>query len=143
MSCKPELSTVSSAASAVPVGGVIPLGSTVRKRGTKNCNCACPIDLAGNAIVISEPGYYQFVINATFTAPAAGNVGIAMLQNGVPVPGFSGVATIGTANTQVATITIGAPDVRVFCNGTPAAFTFVVSGVAANFSNVAVSAKKV
>ena len=143
MSCKPELSTVSSIASAVAVGGIIPLGSVVRKRGTKDCNCSFPIDLAGNSIVVSEQGYYQFIINATFTAPDPGNVTITMLQNGVPVAGFSGVSTIITANTQVATITIGAPDVRVFCNGVPSVFTFIVSGAAANFSNVAVSVKKI
>lgn len=143
MSCKPELSTVSSLASAVAVGGVIPLGSVARKRGTKDGNCTFPIDLAGNSIVISDQGYYQFIINATFTVPAPGNVTITLLQNGVPVAGFNATTTVSAADTQVATLTIGAPDVRVFCNGAPAAFAFVVSGVAANFSNVAVSVKKV
>lgn len=142
MSCRPELSTVSSLASAVAVNGTIPLGSVVRKRGTKNCNCVSPIDLSGNSIVISEEGYYSFRFTATFTAPVAGNVIIALLQNGVPVAGFNAATTITTANTQVASISIGAPDVRVFCNGVPAAFTFVVTGAAANFSNVAVAVNK-
>lgn len=143
MSCRPELSTVSSIASSVSVNGVIPLGSVVRKRGTKNCNCVSPIDLSGNSIVVSEPGYYDFDFTATFTAPTEGNVTISLYQNGVPVAGFTATTTIITADAQVASISISAPDVRVFCNGAPTAFTFVVTGTAANFSNVAVSVKKI
>lgn len=142
MSCRPELSTVSSLASAVAVGGIIPLGSIVRKRGTKNNCCESPIDLSGNSIVINEPGYYDFDFTATFTVPVAGNVTISLLQNGTPVAGFSATTTVAIATDQVSSISISAPDIRVFCNGTPSIFTFVVTGVAANFSNVAVSVNK-
>lgn len=139
MSCKPLLSTVNAASTAVAAGGTIPVGTVVRKRGVKD-NCGnCPVDVSGNGIVIRQSGYYRFVMNLTFTGAAAGNVTVSLLQNGVPVPGYTATTTITTAGTQVVTLTIGAPDIRVFCGSVPSIFTFAVSTTGITFSNFAVS----
>lgn len=147
MACRAEISTVNSTPATVAVGSTLPLGVVVRRFGnTKGCNgcCGVPVlNLSGtNAIVINESGYYDFNVNVTFTATTAGNVTITMLLNGVPVLGFTATTNIATATTQVATISIPAPDIRVFCNGTPATVSFVVSGIAITTSNIAVSAHK-
>lgn len=146
MSCRAEISTVNSTPATVAVGSTLPLGEVTRRFGnTKGCNgCCTPVlNLSGtNAIVINESGYYDFNVNVTFTAATTGNATITMLLNGVPVQGFTATTNIATATTQVATISIPAPDIRVFCNGTPATVSFVVSGVAITTSNIAVSAHK-
>lgn len=146
MSCKAEISTVNTTPATVAVGSTLPLGAVVRRFGnTKGCNgCCTPVlNLSGtNTIVINESGYYDFNVNVTFTATTAGNATITMLLNGVPVPGFIATTNIATATTQAATLTICAPDIRVFCNGTPATVSFIVSGIAITTSNIAVSAHK-
>ena len=87
--------------------------------------------------------YYDVDFNATFTAPVAGNVTISMLINGAPVAGFTATTTITTEATQVASVSISAPDIRVFCGNAPSTITFVVTGVEAIFSNVALSVNKI
>lgn len=72
-----------------------------------------------------------------------GDVTVTLLQNGIPVPGYTATTTITTATTQVANLALNAPDVRVFCGTTPAIFTLVVSGVGITTSNVAVSVLEV
>lgn len=146
MGCKAELSTVNTTAATVAVGSTLPLGAVTRRFGnTKGCNgCCTPVlNLSGtSAIVINESGYYDFDINVTFTSTATGNATITMFLNGVAVPGYTATTNIATATTQIATISIPAPDIRVFCNGTPATVSFVVSGIAITTSNIAVSAHK-
>lgn len=147
MACIPEISTVNAASTAVTVNNTIPLGTIVHQRGTrKGCNgcCSSVLDLVGtNSIAVRESGYYDVDFSATFTVPVAGNVTITMLLNGVQVPGFTATTTITTATTQVASLSISAPDIKVNCNGVPATITFVLSGVAATFGNVAVSVNQI
>lgn len=143
MACVAELSTVNAALTSVAVNNTIPLGNVVHQRGTRRgCNGCCNpvLDLAGtNSIIVRESGYYDVDFNATFIAPDPGNVTITMFLNGVPVAGFTGTVTITTAMTQVATLSISAPDIKINCNDAPATISFVVSGADATFSNVAVS----
>lgn len=142
MACVAELSTVNAALTSVAVNNTIPLGNVVHQRGTRRgCNGCCNpvLDLAGtNSIIVRESGYYDVDFNATFTAPDPGNVTITMFLNGVPVAGFTGTVTITTAITQVATLSISAPDIKINCNDVPATISFVVSDAAATFSNIAV-----
>lgn len=122
-------------ATLAAVGSTIPLGSTIRRKG-------CCISMNGSAINVAEPGYYDVDVSATFTAPVAGNVTVALLQEGVAVPGGTATTTITTPTTQVENIGITAT-IRVPCGAAPDALTLVVSGVAATFSNVAVRVTKV
>lgn len=142
MSCKPELSLVNAASTSVAVNTAINLGNSVRRRGIKNCG-DYPIDYNGAGIIINKPGYYRFMANLTFTSPSAGDVTVTLLQNGVPVPGYTATTTITTAATQVVNLALNAPDVRVYCGTTPAIFTLVVSGIGITTSNVAVSVLEV
>lgn len=142
MSCRAELSLVNGVSTSVPVNTSLNLGNVVRKRRAKNDCGNYPIDQTGNnGVIINKPGYYRFLINLTFTAPTDGNVTISLLQNGIAVPGYTATVTIAT--TQVVSLAIVAPDIRVYCGNVPSIFTFNVSGVDITTSNVAVSVLEV
>lgn len=144
MSCKSMISTVNSASTAVTVGSTIPLGSITRRFGNKKgCPCVPALDLSGsNSIIVRESGYYDIDITATFTVPTAGNVTLTVFVNGVAVPGLTATTTVTTDSTQISTLNINAPDILVQCASVPATITIVLSGVAATFSNISVSVKK-
>lgn len=144
MSCKSMISTVNSASTAVTVGSTIPLGSITRRFGNKKgCPCVPALDLSGsNSIIVRESGYYDIDVTSTFTVPIAGNVTISVFINGVAVPGLTATTTVTTESTQISTLNINAPDILVQCSSVPATITIVLSGVAATFSNISVSVKK-
>ena len=106
----------------VPIGNTIPVGSIIRRYG----RC---IEATGSAVNLSEPGYYLVDMSATVTAAAAGDVMLALTQNGVPVPGAVAGTTITTANTQMADMSISAL-VRVMCCDT-ANLSVLVDGASA------------
>jgi hypothetical protein len=99
--------TANTAGAEVAIGNTIPVGSIIRRYG----RC---IDATGSAINLTEEGYYLVDVSATVTAAAAGNVALALTQNGVIVPGATAAATITTANTQAENLSIIAL-VRVMC----------------------------
>lgn len=134
MSCKSNIYAVNTASTAVTANSTIPLTTIVRRYG-------CDINLLGNAVTLNTPGYYLVNVTATFTAPVAGNVAVTLQNDGVVVPGATAASTITTATTQSSEISINAI-VRVFCGSTPDALTLVNTGVAATFSNVAISVVK-
>lgn len=77
---------------------------------------------------------YLVIVNATFTAPAAGTVALNVSRNGTPIDGATASTSVATANTEVrslsfATIVKSVPSA-------PDTLTLVNSGVAATFSNV-------
>ena len=96
---------------SVLANGVVPLN--VAKRN----NCAI---IPGNdGAVLRKPGYYDVTATVTFTAPAAGDISLAVQKNGVTVPGITAVETITTANTEFRTVTLQGI-VQVLCHeGTP------------------------
>lgn len=126
---KSLLYTVNQTDTLVAVGGVVPLGSIVRRKG-------CEIQLNGNAIYIQEPGYYDVDVSATFFAAAAGDTTITLFQNGVEVPGATATETITTALTEDRSITIPAT-VRVTCCA-DTLLTVVLTGNAATLTNFTV-----
>jgi hypothetical protein len=99
--------TANTAGAEVAIGNTVPVGSIIRRYG----RC---IDATGSAINLGEPGYYLVDFSATVTAAEAGNVALALTQNGVPVPGATAAVTIATATTQVENLSITAL-VRVMC----------------------------
>ena len=135
MSCKSNIFAVNTTSAAVVANGTLPLSTIVRRYG-------CSENLSGNSISLSESGYYLVNISATFTAPTAGVVSIALQDDGVAVPGATASTTITTATTEVRTLNITAI-VRVFCNSAPDALTIVNTGVAATFSNIAIDVVKI
>ena len=127
--------TANTAGAAVPIGNTVPLGSIIRRYG----NC---ISANGSVINIREPGYYDVDISATFTADAAGNVTLTLLQDGVPVPGATATSTITTATTQVENSAIMAT-VRVMCCGNSNLSVLVGGTAAPTISNMAVQVTKI
>ena len=121
---------INTGASAVLANGIIPLPTIARRRS----RC---IQSDNSSIILNAPGYYHVTATVTYTAPAAGNINISVLKNGVVVPGLTGGSTISTANTQVQQITINGI-VRVGCGEGAAVLTLVNNGLAINTSNVSV-----
>lgn len=114
--------TANTAGAEVAIGNTIPVGSIIRRYG----RC---IDATGSAINLTDAGYYAVDVSATVTAAVAGDVTLALTQNGVPVPGATAAVTITTANTQTENMSITAL-VRVMCCDT-ANLSVQVGGTAA------------
>ena len=136
MSCKPNIYAVTTASSAVVANGTLPLSTVVRKRGNV-------LNLSGNSISIADCGsnYYLVNVNATFTAPEAGVVTLNLQQNGVNVTGATASTTVTTATTEVRSLSFTAI-VRTFNNSTLDSLTITNTGVAATFSNIAITVTK-
>lgn len=114
--------TANTSGAEVPIGNTIPVGSIIRRYG----RC---IDATGSAINVQETGYYLVDVSASVTAAVAGDVVLALTQDGVPVPGAQAAATITTATTQVENLKITAV-IRVMCCGN-ANLSVQVGGTAA------------
>ena len=127
--------TANTAGAEVPIGNTVPVGSIIRRYG----RC---IDATGSAVNLTEPGYYDVDISATVTAATAGDVILALTQNGVPVSGATAAVTITTVNTQTENLSITAM-VRVMCCDT-ANLSVLVDGTAApTVQNIALRVVKV
>lgn len=126
--------TANTAGAEIPIGNTIPVGSIIRRYG----RC---IDATGSAVNLTEPGYYDVDISATVTAATAGDVILALTQNGVPVSGATAAVTITTVNTQTENLGITAM-VRVMCCDT-ANLSVLVDGTAPTVQNMALRVVKV
>ena len=136
MSCKPNIYVVNTNSTAVVANGVLPFATTVRRRG-------CDINLSGNSVSINDCGsnYYLVSVNATFTAPVAGNVTLNLQQNGTNVTGATATETVTTATTEVRSISFTAT-VRTFNSCGIDSLSVVNAGVAATFSNITMTVVK-
>lgn len=136
MSCKSLIYVATTTPSAVVANGTLPLATIVRRRGRD-------VNLSGNSIAITDTGsnYYLVTVTATFTAPVAGTIALALQQNGVAVTGATVSTTITTATTEVRSLSFSAI-VRTFNDCTIDSLTVVNSGLAATFSNIAVAVEK-
>lgn len=127
--------TANTSGAEVPVNNTIPVGSVIRRYG----RC---IDATGSAINLAEAGYYLVDVSATVTAAVAGDVVLALTQNGVPVHGAAATVTITTANTQTENMSITAL-VRVMCCDTASLSVLVDVGTAPTVQEMAFRAVKV
>lgn len=136
MSCKSLIYAATTASSAVIADGTLPLSTIIRRRGRD-------VNLSGNSIAITDTGsnYYLVTVNATFTAPVAGVISLALQQNGVSVAGATASTTVTTATTEVRSLSFSAI-VRTFNGGTIDSLTIVNNGLAATFSNIAITVEK-
>lgn len=107
MSCKSLITVANTGSQTVNAGGALSLGSILRRH-----TCGCPsLDLNGNGVTITEPGYYLVDAKAVVTPVAADTITMTLLENGVAVP--DGVATATTsAAGQTVTLNINTPVVR-------------------------------
>lgn len=136
MSCKSLIYVATTTPSAVVANGILPLATIVRRRGRD-------VNLSGNSIAIMDTGsnYYRVTVTATFTAPVAGTIALALQQNGVAVTGATASTTITTATTEVRSLSFTAI-VRTFNSCMIDSLTVINSGLAATFSNIAVDVEK-
>lgn len=130
---KSAIYTANSATQAVAIGGTLALGSIIRRFG-------CAVNLNGNGITLSEPGYYDVDASIVVAPTAAGTVTVTLFQDGVAVPGATASATT-TAAADAVTLNIPAL-VRVMCNSN-SILTLVLTGAASSVTNVAFVVEKI
>ena len=138
MSCKSALYAAMQTPTAVAVGGVIPLGSLIRRYG-------CDLSLNGNAVNIvggnQAAGYYDVDASLTVAPTAAGTVTVTLYKDGVAVPGATASATAAAAD-DVVDLNIPAL-VRQVCCAAGSALTLVLTGAAATVNNVALRVQRI
>ena len=88
------IQTVNQSSQTVAANSIINLGSVLRRYG---CNCR----LNGNAIEIDGCGYYTVDAAVTLAPTAAGNVTIALFENGVRIAGATATGSVTTAGNSV------------------------------------------
>lgn len=130
---KSAIYTANSATQAVAIGGTLALGSIIRRFG-------CAVNLNGNGITLSDPGYYDVDASIVVAPTAAGTVTVTLFQDGVAVPGATASATT-TAAADAVTLNIPAL-VRVMCNSN-SILTLVLTGAASSVTNVAFVVEKI
>ena len=74
----------------VAANSIISLGSTQRRYG-------CNLRLSGNGIEVDGQGYYTVDASISVAPTAAGNVTVALFNNGVQVPGAIAYDSVSTA----------------------------------------------
>lgn len=127
---------VNNSAQNVAVNGVISLGTIIRKFGQN-------LNLSGNAIQINGAGYYDLDASITLAPTAAGNVTVTAYKDNVIIPGAIATGSTTAANNPI-NLSISSL-VREFCPCCEGLgnITFVLTGTAANVSNIAVVVEKV
>lgn len=133
MSCKSALYAALQTPTAVAIDGVIPLGSLIRRYG-------CDISLNGNAVNLSNAGYYDVDVSVTVAPTAAGTVTATLVKDGVAIPG----ATASAAAAAGAPTVLSFPAlVRQACCAAGSALTLVLTGAAATVNNVALRVQRI
>ena len=116
----------------VPVGGIVPVGSTTRRYG-------CNIRQDGNAITLCGQGYYLVNVSATVAPTAAGTVSLTAQKDGVAIIGATAAQTV--AANGVANLTITAI-IRNACDCDGSLLSLALDGVASVVNNLAVTVEK-
>ena len=130
---KSLIQTTNQTTQAVAVNGIISLGSVLRRYG---CNCR----LSGNAIEVEGEGYYKIDADVTVLPTVAGNVTVAVLENGVQIP-----SAISTGSTSVAGNPVTLPittTIRKNCCGGASNLTVVLLAGAGNVTNISTRVEK-
>ena len=133
---KSAIYTVNNSAQNIAINGIINLGTINRRFGP------C-LDLAGSAIQLNGPGYYDIDASITLAPTAAGTVTVTIFTDGLAIPGATATGSTSVANNPI-NLSISTL-VRKFC---PCAdgienLTFVLTGTAASVTNIAVVVEKI
>lgn len=120
-------------APTVADGGIVPLGSILRRYG-------CNINMDGNAITLCGQGYYLVTVSATVTPSAAGTVTLLAQKDGVPIAGAEASATAGATDIAV-TLPITCT-VRNACGCGSSLLSLLLTGGEAVVNNLAVTVEK-
>ena len=122
------LQTSNTSAQDVAENGVIAPGNVDRRFG-------CNARLNGNAIEIGGEGYYTFDGSVSIAPAEAGDVTVALFNNGVQIPGAIAYGTASAAGDYVTLPIIGTT--RLTCCEAPAQITCVLlsgTGQVVNYS---------
>ena len=117
---------------AVEAGGAIDLGHVSRRYG-------CNLQLYGNAIQAAGRGYYDINTVVTVVPDAVGVVTVALLANGVALPGATVSTYAGTASQPV---TIPVPATDRICDECARQYTVVLVAGAGSVTNITTEAVK-
>ena len=91
---KSLIQTSNQSSQTVAINSIISLGSVLRRYG-------CNLRLSGNAVEVSGEGYYKIDCNVSVAPTAAGNVTIAIYNNGVQIPGAIAYGAVSTAGNPI------------------------------------------
>ena len=127
---------VSNTTQSVAVDGLVNLGTTIHK------NCGSQARQSGNGIAITGTGYFNIEVNAIVSAPATGNVTLQLYKDGLPISGAIATETIGTATTELHSMSFNTEILRGCACNSLSSITIVNTGIASTISNVSVRVKR-
>jgi hypothetical protein len=127
------IQTASQSSLALEAGAVIPLGSVIRRYG---CNCR----LNGNSVEIEGEGYYEIDGTITLQPTEAGNVSVALYENGVVIPGTTVTGTVAAISDSITLPIVGT--IRESCCANPAQLTIVLTENGSSGSSVSLRVKR-
>ena len=135
---RPYIKTVTGTVSVL-ADGAVPLGQNL-----VTGYCRQRLYMLGNGVNISDRciNGYKISVHATFTAPAAGVVTLAVQQNGTTIPGATASETVTTAATETRTISFSTI-VKSVCGNASDLISLVNAGVAADFTNVELDVERI
>lgn len=135
---RPYIKTVTGTVSVL-ADGAVPLGQNL-----VTGYCRQNLYMLGNGVNISDRciNGYKISVHATFTAPAAGVVTLAVQQNGTTIPGAIASETVTTAATETRTISFSTI-VKSVCGNASDLISLVNTGVAADFTNVELDVERI
>ena len=116
----------------VAENGIINLGSVQRRYG-------CNLRLSGNAIEVSENGYYTITGSVTVVPTGTGTVTVAIYADGDQIPGVI-ASSVGTAASPVALPLVGT--IRQFCCSSVNNLTCVLVAGAGSVQNISLRVTK-
>ena len=125
--------TVNDTPQSVQDGSALMPGSIRRRYGAG-------LDLSGNGFLVGGVGYYKITVCTTLTPTAEGTATISVSQNGTDIPGVTASETVSGANETISLYATGI--LRVFNNDSAVNLTFILSGVDAQVTNVAITIEK-
>ena len=88
------IQTANQSSQDVALNSIINLGSVQRRFG-------CNLRLSGNGIEVDGPGYYTIDADISLAPTAAGDVTVAIYNNGVQIPGAIAYGTAAAASDPV------------------------------------------
>jgi len=119
----------------VAAGGIINLGTIIRRFG-RNLN------LSGNGIQVAGEGYYDINVSVTVSPSTEGEVTITAYKDGVAIPGAMATETAAAAGDYISLSLVGLIREACYCCESLSSLTFVLSGLNASVTNIAVVVKK-
>lgn len=119
---------------AVAENSIIALGSTQRRFG-------CNLRLSGNGIEVNGEGYYTVEADVSVAPTAAGEVTVALYNNGVPISGAIAYGSVTTAGNPT-TLSINATVRQGCCCDSADNLTLVLLAGAGNVQNVSMRVVK-